>query len=51
MELSKPNEIRMAVNHQEGPELKPGEILKSVFSLKSEQLKNIKILKTKQVLC
>ena len=51
MELSKPNEIKMAVNHQEGPDLRPGEILKSVFSLKSEQLKNIKILKTKQVLC
>jgi radical SAM-linked protein len=50
MSLISPNGIKLVMKHASGPELKPAEIVKSVFSLNEHHVHKMKILKTKQVL-
>ena len=50
MSLISPNKITLALKHVAGPELKPAEIVRSVFSLKDNIANDINILKTKQIL-
>lgn len=45
-----PNGIKLTVRHTTGPEARPAEIVKSVFSLEDSQVTHMKILKTKQIL-
>jgi radical SAM-linked protein len=45
-----PNGIKLTMEHTTGPEARPAEITKSVFSLGESQVNHMKILKTKQVL-
>ena len=44
------NGIKIIMRHASGPEAKPAEIIKSVFSLNDSQINCMRILKTKQVL-
>ncbi len=46
-----PNGIKLTVKHTTGPEVRPAEIVKSVFSLEDSQVNHMKVLKTKQILC
>ena len=50
IDLITPNKIKLTVRHASGPEPRPGEIVKGVFSLKDAHLIDMKILKTRQVL-
>lgn len=50
MKLALPNKISLDVKHTSGPQLRPDQIVKGVFSLKDSQVKGIKIIKTRQVL-
>ncbi len=50
MSLISPNKIKLALKHVTGPELKPAEIVRSVFSLKDHSVNDMNILKTKQIL-
>jgi len=50
MSLIPPNKIKLALKHTAGPELKPAEIVKTLFSLKDLHVNDIKTVKTKQVL-
>jgi len=50
MSLISPSKIRLALKHAAGPELKPAEIVRGVFSLKDYSANDIKVLKTKQIL-
>ncbi len=49
MSLISSNQIRMALRHTSGPELKPAEIVRSVFSLKDYSANEINVLKTRQI--
>jgi radical SAM-linked protein len=44
------NGITLIVRHTTGPEARPAEIVKRVFSLEESQVNHMKILKTKQIL-
>jgi len=44
------HEITLIIRHATGPEARPAEIVKSVFSLGESQVNHMKILKTKQIL-
>jgi len=48
--LVSPNKLKLTVKETEGPGLKPTEILKAIFSLNANDLLNISVLKTGQVL-
>jgi hypothetical protein len=50
MRLISPNDIELTIKHTLGPELRPAEIVKSVFSLNKSNVDSMKILKTSQVL-
>jgi len=50
MILVSPNGIRLVLQHTSGPESKPSEIVRSVFSLDDFGVSEMKILKTNQVL-
>jgi radical SAM family uncharacterized protein/radical SAM-linked protein len=50
MDLFSPNGIKLIMRHAPGPEAKPAEIVKSVFSLSDSRAIYMRILKTKQVL-
>ena len=50
MSLITDNGIRLILTHNSGPELKPIEIIKSVFYLNDQDAQDINILKIKQVL-
>ncbi|UCF85122.1 MAG: TIGR03960 family B12-binding radical SAM protein [Desulfobacteraceae bacterium] len=50
MDRFSPNGIKLVMRHASGPEAKPAEIIKSVFSLNDSQINCMRILKTKQVL-
>ena len=45
-----PNSLRLAVKHIEGPNIKPIDIVMEIFQLNDNNIKDIKILKTKQVI-
>ena len=49
IKLISPNSVELILKHIAGPELKPTEIVKRIFSLEGLQAGNIKILKTKQI--
>ena len=49
IKLVSPNSVELVLKHIAGPELKPTEIVKRIFSLEGLQAGNIKILKTKQI--
>ena len=44
------NGIKLTVRHTTGPEVRPAEIVKNVFSLEDSLVTHMKILKTKQIL-
>ncbi len=48
--LVPPNKLQLTVKEIEGPGLKPAEIVKGIFSLNDEDLLNMDVLKTGQVL-
>jgi len=48
--LVSPNKLQLTVSQTEGPGLKPTEIVKGIFSLMDEDLLNMDVLKTGQVL-
>ncbi len=50
MSLISPNRIKLALQHTPGPEIKPAEIIKNVFSLNDSHMSGMRILKTKHVL-
>jgi radical SAM-linked protein len=50
MDLFSPNGIKLIVRHPSGPEAKPAEIVKGVFSLSDSRACAMRILKTKQIL-
>ncbi len=50
LDLVSPNSIRLVLKHGEGPELKPMDIVRGVFSLSENQWHRMKIIKTAQVL-
>lgn len=45
-----PNKLKLAVRETEGPGLRPAEIVKGIFFLNDEDLLNMDVLKTGQVL-
>ena len=49
MAFVSPGEIRLVVQHVPGPELKPAEIVRRVFSLEASSVFRLRILKTGQV--
>ena len=50
MTLVSPNRIRLIIQHTSGPQSKPAEIVRSIFSLDDSSLSGMEILKTNQVL-
>ncbi|MBW1705749.1 MAG: TIGR03960 family B12-binding radical SAM protein [Deltaproteobacteria bacterium] len=50
MILVSPNRIRLIIQHTSGPQSKPAEIVRGVFSLDESSVSGMKILKTNQVL-
>jgi len=48
--LVSPNKLQLTVRQTEGPRLKPTEIVKGIFSLTDDDLLNMDVLKTGQVL-
>jgi len=50
MSLISPNKIKLALKHTIGPELKPVEIVRSIFSLRDNRASDINVLKTKQII-
>ena len=48
--LVSPNKLQLTVRHTEGPGLKPTEIIKGIFYLMDDDLLNMDVLKTGQVL-
>lgn len=48
--LISPEKIELVLRHTGGPELRPTEIVKKVFSLRDSNINGMKTLKTKQVL-
>jgi radical SAM-linked protein len=50
MILVSPNRIRLIIQHTSGPQSKPAEIVRSVFSLDDSSVSGMEILKTDQVL-
>ena len=50
MRVVPPNAIEMSIRHGEGPNLRPVEIIKSIFSFSNEEAYSISILKTEQKL-
>jgi hypothetical protein len=50
MILVSPNRIRLIIQHISGPQSKPAEIVRSVFSLDDSSVSGMEILKTGQVL-
>ncbi|MCP4682081.1 MAG: TIGR03960 family B12-binding radical SAM protein [Desulfobacterales bacterium] len=50
MDLISSRKVKVALKHMDGPELKPVEIIKGVFSLKNSHINDIKVLKIKQLL-
>jgi radical SAM family uncharacterized protein/radical SAM-linked protein len=51
MRLVSPNSVRLVVHHTSGPQSKPAEIVRNVFSLKDSVLNEMNIVKTHQVIC
>jgi radical SAM-linked protein len=51
MSLFSTNGIKLIMRHPSGPEARPAEIVKSVFSLSDSRACCMRILKTRQVLC
>lgn len=49
MSLISPNKINLALKHAIGPELKPVEIVRSIFSLENSNTNDIRVMKTKQI--
>ncbi|MFH1350942.1 MAG: TIGR03960 family B12-binding radical SAM protein [Pseudomonadota bacterium] len=49
MSLLSPGDLKLIIKHSPGPEVKPVDIIKAVFHLNDEHLKDIKVLKSKQV--
>jgi radical SAM family uncharacterized protein/radical SAM-linked protein len=43
-------ELELILRHGEGPELKPAEIIKNVFTLHDSQIEGMRILKTKSII-
>jgi len=43
-------ELELILRHGEGPELKPTEIIKNVFSLHDNQIEGMRVLKTKSII-
>jgi hypothetical protein len=50
MRLTSPNRVKLVLKHTAGPELKPDEIVKALFSLNDLHVNDIKTVKTKQLL-
>lgn len=50
MSLTPHHGLNLIITHSSGPELKPIDIIKAVFHLDNHHVKDIKILKTKQVM-
>jgi radical SAM family uncharacterized protein/radical SAM-linked protein len=50
MTLVSPNSIRLIIQHTSGPQSKPAEIVRGVFSLDDSSVSEMEILKTNQVL-
>jgi hypothetical protein len=50
MDVVPPDEIRLTLRHPSGPSLKPVEVIKAVFHLDDEKIKEINILKYGQVM-
>jgi len=48
--LVSPNKLQLTVKQTDGPGLKPTELMKGIFSLMDEDLLNMAVLKTGQVL-
>jgi len=48
--LVPPDKVRLTVKEQEGPGLKPTEIIKGIFALNDEDLRNMEVMKTGQTL-
>jgi radical SAM family uncharacterized protein/radical SAM-linked protein len=48
--LVPPDKLRLTVKEREGPGLKPTEIIKGIFALKDEDLRNLVVMKTGQTL-
>ncbi len=50
LSLAPPNGVSLVITHGSGPGLKPIEIIKGVFHLSDEDVRGMRILKTKQVM-
>jgi hypothetical protein len=50
IEILSTGEINMVTAHAEGPELKPLDLLRTVFGLTDSQIRRARIIKTMQVL-
>jgi radical SAM-linked protein len=50
MSLSGPHEVNLVLGRGPGPEPRPADIIKEVFHLGEEEMKGVRVLKTKQVL-
>jgi len=48
--LVPPDRVRLTLKEREGPGLKPTEIIKGIFALKDEDLRNLEVMKTGQTL-
>ncbi|MBW2105306.1 MAG: hypothetical protein JRI26_04585, partial [Deltaproteobacteria bacterium] len=44
------SELELIVRYGKGPELKPAEIIKNVFTLHDSQIEGMRILKTKSII-
>ena len=50
MRLTSPNSLELALKHGSGPELRPAELIRNIFSLEQSHLTGIRILKINQIL-
>ncbi|RJR52438.1 MAG: TIGR03960 family B12-binding radical SAM protein [Desulfobacteraceae bacterium] len=50
MERTSPHEISLVLAHDTGPQLRPTDILKSVFGIGDEEAKRIRVVKTRQIM-
>jgi radical SAM family uncharacterized protein/radical SAM-linked protein len=48
MAIVSPDKVRLSIKEREGPKLKPVDIVKSVFELKDEDVRDLRVMKTGQ---
>lgn len=50
IDFTAPDTLNLVIRHISGPEIKPAHIIKGIFRLSDDQIPNIKVLKTKQIM-